>query len=505
MDAILYWNDVGLEANRESHTNGKGEQTGPTLSSRAMAIVHLAMFDAFVGAAAVGPTPSGFTPYLTVPPIAAPSANASVDAAIAAAAHSTLSRLYPSQKPFFDLKHAEAGLAGSTLKDGHDYGLAVAQRLLNARKDDPPAGDDGYAASMARGAHRPDPDNPGQGFHAPFYGAASTLFAATMRHEIDAPPMVDTGPGEYRRALRQVRGKGVSPELMGNVPQASRRTVNETLVGLYWAYDGPVNLGTPPRLYNQIIREVAKAKNNSLAMNANLFARVNAAMADAGILAWEQKYKHDFWRPVVGIREHDPSMGPAGIGGSSVDNTCDSGWLPLGSPRTNSATMEKNFTPPFPAYPSGHATFGAAAFHTTRLFYDMNQADHGPDNLFKAADGTTDLSFVSEELNGVSKDNKGTVRPRHARIFENGLWDMILENGYSRVYLGVHWIFDAFAEKPNGDPDFDRNVGGVPLGIAIAKDIATHGLEAANGAGPTMPVTSISPGAFISRKAWPLG
>ncbi len=29
MDAILYWNDVALEANRVSHTNGKGEQTGP--------------------------------------------------------------------------------------------------------------------------------------------------------------------------------------------------------------------------------------------------------------------------------------------------------------------------------------------------------------------------------------------------------------------------------------------------------------------------------------------
>ena len=49
-DAILYWNDIALEANRVSHSNGKDEQTGPTLSSRALAIVHLAMYDAFVGA-----------------------------------------------------------------------------------------------------------------------------------------------------------------------------------------------------------------------------------------------------------------------------------------------------------------------------------------------------------------------------------------------------------------------------------------------------------------------
>lgn len=504
MDAILYWNAVGLEANQVSHSNGKGEQTGPTLSSRALAIMHLAMFDAFVGAEAAGPNVSNLTPYLTLPPIAAPAANASIDAAIAAAAHATLSRLFPSQRAFFAQKHAEAGLAEPGLKAGHDYGLEVAQRLLNARKDDPPAGDEGYAASMARGAHRPDPDTPGQGFHAPFYGAASTLFAATLRHEIDEPPPVDTGPGEYRRALRQVRGKGVAPELMGTVPQPSRRTVDETLIGLYWAYDGAVELGTPPRLYNQIIREVAKAQGNSLEMNADLFARVNAAMADAGILAWEQKYKHDFWRPVVGIREHDPSMGPTGIGSSDVDDMCDSGWLPLGSPRTNSSTVTKDFTPPFPAYPSGHATFGAAAFHTARLFYNPTIGDHSPDQLFKDA-ANNDLSFVSEELNGVSRDANGTVRPRHVRTFPQGLWDMILENGYSRVYLGVHWIFDAFAEKPNGDPVFLRNVGGVPLGIAIARDIASNGLLASNGAGPTMPIASIGPEAFISRKAWPLG
>jgi vanadium chloroperoxidase len=39
-----------LEANKVSHTNGSGEQTGPPLSARALAIVHLAMYDAFAGA-----------------------------------------------------------------------------------------------------------------------------------------------------------------------------------------------------------------------------------------------------------------------------------------------------------------------------------------------------------------------------------------------------------------------------------------------------------------------
>jgi hypothetical protein len=83
---------------------------------------------------------------------------------------------------------------------------------------------------------------------------------------------------------------------------------------------------------------------------------------------------------------------------------------------------------------------------------------------------------VSEELNGVNTDNLGTVRPRHRRSFnDGGLWQMILENGLSRVYLGVHWVFDAFTRKKDGSPDLARNVGGVPLGLNIAEDMFAFG------------------------------
>lgn len=54
---------------------------------------------------------------------------------------------------------------------------------------------------------------------------------------------------------------------------------------------------------------------------------------------------------------------------------------------------------------------------------------------------------------------------------------MIEENGRSRVYLGVHWVFDAFAVDVNGNMDPNRKLGGVPLGLAIADDIATNGLN----------------------------
>lgn len=466
MDPILAWNGVALEANRVSHTNGQNERTGPTLSSRALAIVHLAMYDAYAGFV---DDANRLPPYMGGIPFPA---GASVNAAVAAAAHQALSVLFPSQKPFFDLVLAGAG---DESDPGHAFGVAVAQQILADRAGDPGAGAGGYAPSPQRGKHRPDPDDPDQGFHAPFYGAKSKLFAVTERYELDPPPR--PGDADYTAALEQVRRTGAAPELMGTLPSgAPLRTEEQTLIGVYWGYDGASGLGTPPRLYNQIVREVAVTKPNpdnpndevnTPEQNARLFALVNVAMGDAGILSWDQKYIHDLWRPVLGVREHDESMGPEGVSSDNHDPECQVDWLPLGAPLTNKAG--KNFTPPFPAYPSGHATFGAAAFHITRLFYGVALGDTGPDDLFEG------LAFVSDEHNGVNEDNKGAVRPRHVRGFPGGLRQMIVQNGRSRVWLGVHWMFDAFAVDNDGRPDFAQNIGGVPLGIKIAEDIFDKG------------------------------
>lgn len=470
VDQILYWNDVAIEADRVAHTTietSEAGSRGPCGASRALGIVHLAMHDAFFG------INGGYEPYLgaKLPPVIP---GADTDAAIASAAHATLSALYPAQKATFNAKHAAAGLvSGKPDNDGHTFGQRVATAILKLRKDDPGLGDDGYASSPAAGHHRSDPDNPGQSFYAPFYGSGSRLFATTERHGLDQPPQF--GSDEYDQALRQVRSKGIAPQLIGTLPAdlLPSRTATETTIGIFWAYDGAKELGTPPRLYNQIVRRVAEAQGNDVAQNARLFALANTAMADAGILAWENKYVHDLWRPVLGIREHDSSLSPSTTAGSDL---ADPFWLPLGAPKTNDVG-EKNFTPNFPAYPSGHATFGAAVFQAVRRFY--GQGDYAPDSL---AEG---LEFVSDELNGVSVDNTGTIRPRHERDFPGGLWTMIEENGRSRVFLGVHWVFDAFAVDEYDEMDLDQNIGGVRLGLDIANDIATNGLKEANGAPPT--------------------
>jgi hypothetical protein len=98
--------------------------------------------------------------------------------------------------------------------------------------------------------------------------------------------------------------------------------------------------------------------------------------------------------------------------------------MPLGAPASN--LTGPNFTPPFPAYPSGHAGFGGALFQVLRRFYLRDDIA---------------FTFVSDEFNGVTLDREGNLRPLMPRQFRS-LSEAEEENGQSRIYLGIHWAFD---------------------------------------------------------------
>jgi len=137
IDFVRHWNQIAIDASGLDHTPvaiGEtrvfGEQFGPTRSIRAIAIVHIAIFDAVVA------INGGYRSYTGISP--APK-DTSMDAAVAQAAHDTLSALFPSQAPNFDmaldddLKLISNGLAKNR---GIDLGRRAAAAVLELRAND---------------------------------------------------------------------------------------------------------------------------------------------------------------------------------------------------------------------------------------------------------------------------------------------------------------------------------------------------------------------------------
>ena len=84
------------------------------------------------------------------------------------------------------------------------------------------------------------------------------------------------------------------------------RTREQTEIGIFWAYDGTPSLCAPPRLYNQLVQQIAEQQGTTGADLLRLLALANVAMADTAIAAWDSKYHYDYWRPVTAIREDGP-------------------------------------------------------------------------------------------------------------------------------------------------------------------------------------------------------
>ncbi len=421
IDSVRRWNEMAINASGLDHTPSPdrvfGEQFGPGRASRAMAIVHIAIFDA------VNAIAGGYKSYTGVH--LAPH-DISMDAAIAQAARDTLVALFPSQTASFNEQLAEdldKIRNGPAKAHGIDLGRRVAKAILALRADDgsqhpePRVGVD-YIPSDQPGKWRQDPISQIPLALGAHWGEVkSFVLKSTDQFRVPSPPPLDSP--EYAAAFNEVKAIGGD-----GIDTPTVRTAEQTEIGIYWAYDGTPSLCAPPRLYNQITMQIADQMNSNVIELARLLALVNTAMADAGMAIWESKYLYEFWRPVAGIREADPGTGPTGAGDGNPATDGDPTFHPLGAPASN--LTGPNFTPPFPAYPSGHAGFGGALFQTLRKFY---RTDH------------IAFTFVSDEFNGVTMDNNGNVRPLLSRSFSS-LSEAEEENGQSRIYLGIHWVFD---------------------------------------------------------------
>lgn len=390
-DTIFDWNEVLSQTIRETATS-HGVNAGPGPVARASAMMFASMYDA------VNSVDGTHQPYLMN--FNAP-ADTSREAAAATAAHQVLSSIYTgaTQQARFSTQLANdlSAIPDSPGKDaGIALGMAVANSMIAARAGDGSGVLSSYTLNAAAGNWRPafgqTPVTPGWGNVTPFTMTSGSQFRPgppggySDMHALMASP-------EYAAQVAEVKQLGA---LFG-----STRTTEQTEIAEFWANDNP---GTykPVGQLNELNTVVATQQGLTLSENARLFALTNLAMADASIVAWDSKYNTDvdLWRPRDAIREVADDGNPL--------TTPDPTWQPL------ALTVNGGPAPAFPAYVSGHATFGAAQAAVLAEYF-------GTDDI--SFDLTSDTSLATRSFDSFTQ--------------------AALENGRSRVYLGVHYQWDA--------------------------------------------------------------
>ncbi|CAL75160.1 putative Chloride peroxidase [Bradyrhizobium sp. ORS 278] len=538
-DYLRFWHKVALDATSVDHMPSATkpivyyQQIGPHRSSRAMALVHLAMFEAAnVYAGTYQSMIYGVGPdsYVQSPVTGSPT-DKKIAAAIHQAAYDVLAWLYPglvasrvvaaSSLNCRDLANARLGefdfslqeyrrcaaelleTASADYQEGARTGHAVAQRLISLRENDgsqlaEPAFGTGETPRFNRidgkfpaGQWSPDPVSKIQtalGAYWHYVRPFALRDAAAVR-----PAELDKSVVETLRrtdltlsdALTSIPSLKVVYEWAAEplYDAQGKREIPETYkdgrsIAQFWAYDGTAGLCAPPRLYNQIVDAVIESSLVPSAPNvkpmklrpglqlkeavdvARLYALVNVAMADAAIAAWDAKYHFQIARPVTVIRQAQLNSPAGGF---------PTQWFPLGAQVSNS-DGGINITPPFPAYPSGHASFGGALFGVLRQFFE-------PDGQFL---------FLSDEFNGLNKDALNYVRcskdangklvdqftsPQFCSARKLTMACAERENADSRLTMGVHYIFDADS--------------GILLGNKVAREVVSKLLKPKAGTVPS--------------------
>lgn len=293
---------------------GQVERTAPPL-------VALAMFEA---ANAIDPR---YRSYLNLVPATAP---ASSEAAVASAAHTVLSALYPARRPAFDaaLELSLAGIAAGAEKDAGVAvgrmagGHALERKLFEGTASEPyrPAGEIGRFVPPVLPAFEP------------WFLRAQPFFLQSW-DEVMPPPPPATSSERYARDFEEVRllgGKGQ--------PNATPQSLRTAVFMAQFNVD-------------PTIRRIV-ARKPRLVDRARLWALVRMASVDANAAVAQAKMRYMTWRPLNAIRNADRDDNPATMR--------DPLWEPVMP------------TPNHPEYPCGHCTFSG-------LFAGLLEAeDDGP-------------------------------------------------------------------------------------------------------------------------------
>lgn len=361
--AMATWNIIALK------TTAAGPFSPPR-ETRSLAIVFGAVNDAVCSIMRQCATYAGRI---------AVSHDASIEAAVDAAAHDALVALYPAPASVASLNASyDSALATLPAGDARDAGVAVGQTAATAM------------LAMRANDHSQDPmsftPTPGLGLWVPTPPAFApalepqwgqvTPFVLDNGSQFRPPPPPAPGSDAYVRDYLEIVDVGAL--------NSTTRTPSQTETARFWVATGPQN-------WNQVVRELTTAPGMNAAKAARAYMVVNMAGADAIIAAWDAKFTYTQWRPLTAIRST--------LDDGSSATVSDPSWTPLIT------------TPRFPDYVCGHATYaGAVESVLTAMFGEQ----------------PGELSITSATANG----DTHTYQSFH---------EIADEVTNARVWGGIHW------------------------------------------------------------------
>jgi hypothetical protein len=331
-----------------------------------MGIVHAAIYDAAVGVA------GGYRPY-RVAPVAA--RGASIDAAVATAAHRVLVDLFPAQAPTLDAAYA-ASLAAIPDGPAKTAGIEAGEQVGVGFRDLPAI--EGLAATVpyvqpspGPGVWEPTATTPPLGTRLP--AVVPLALDAASQFRPDGP--LPLRGSAYAADLKEVKKLGRLDSTI--------RTAEQTSTALFWTdHDLPQ--------WNRNLLRLADERGLGPVRAARMLAMAHVAGSDAMIACFDAKYHYRSWRPVQAIQRADTD--------GNFRTEADPTWQPLRP------------TPNHPEYPSAHACHTTAVATALEAFF-----------------GTSAVSFSLDSLVTGETRHYGTLR------------QVVREVNRARVWAGFHF------------------------------------------------------------------
>lgn len=159
-------------------------------------------------------------------------------------------------------------------------------------------------------------------------------------------------------------------------------TQTEKEIALWWS-DNPGDSFTPPGHSYNLGRIAIIASKANLAKAAETFARTGISVADAFVLCWRCKFTYNNLRPYTYVRL-----------------AIDPNWTPFWP------------APPFPGYPSGHATQSSSAATVLTALYGENFAFVDDSHVGRGNDPMRNVAFKARSFTSFAQSAQESADSR---------------------------------------------------------------------------------------------